>query len=572
MRRSESFTAVFSPPEVDGGVLRGPAGPSSGFKEQRERDAALRPGDERVRPPGASTIDAAIFMLDPDGYVTAWNSGGQHLKGYAAAEVVGRHFSSFYAETAVDADGAGQEACAAAGTGRFVTEGWRKGKDGSKFWVHVTIAELRDLAGERVGFGALTRDLPESRRLETLEAEVVSKGEMLRTERLARLEAQRALRLKDEFFANLSHELRTPLSATLGWVQVLRKLGNTNAGQFERGMEAIERNSRAQAQLIEDLLDLNRIVSGSARLDLMQVDLSGAARGAVESAQPLAQEKGINLKLVLDCGGDMVVGDPARLQQIFGNLIGNAIKFTDAGGWVEVALRRMDSRIALCVSDSGIGISADFLPYVFDRFSQRNGPTTRSYGGLGLGLAISKQLVELHGGTVTASSHGEGKGSTIVVMLPLAAPGSGGGAAQSVHPALRSCEGQGRSPSLAGLDVLFVDDEPDARELTRTILEAEGAHVIVASNGADAIRALEKFEPDILISDIRMPDMDGCELMRQIRAGEKAGHELPALAVTARARSEDRETAILAGFQSYIAKPVDVSELITVVAGLVGRI
>jgi hypothetical protein len=336
-------------------------------------------------------------------------------------------------------------------------------------------------------------------------------------------------------------------------------------------MEIIERNTRAQAQLIEDLLDLSRIMSGRIRLDVQQIAVVEVVSGVIESAEPTAQAKGVRLESILDPTRGIVSGDPTRLQQVFWNLLSNAIKFTPKGGKVQVVLQRVNSHVEFSVSDTGIGIPPSFLPHVFDRFSQKDSSTTRSYGGLGLGLAISKQLVELHGGTVQAKSLGEGHGATFVVRLPLAILKTEGASADRVHPTHPVAEEEASLPDLGGIHALVVDDEADARELIQRILEEQGATVSVASTGEEALRIMETLAPDALISDIGMPGMDGYQLMRRIRATEPLGRRLPALALTAFARAEDRKRALLAGYQSHVAKPVDMSELVIVVAGLVGR-
>jgi CheY-like chemotaxis protein len=326
-----------------------------------------------------------------------------------------------------------------------------------------------------------------------------------------------------------------------------------------------ERNTRAQAQLIDDLLDLSRITSGRLRLDVQQVTISDVANGAVESAQPTAQAKGVRLDGIIDPRGGVVSGDPARLQQIFWNLLSNAIKFTPKGGRVQVILQRINSHVEFRVSDNGIGIPASFLPHMFERFSQKDSSTTRTYGGLGLGLAITRQLVELHGGTIQASSPGEGQGATFVVELPLTISKNSMESTDRVHPTHQVPEEPSLLPSLTGVSVLFVDDEPDARDLVQRVLRGQGGAVTLAADGAEAIRVLETFEPDVLISDIGMHEMDGYQLIRHIRANETKGRRMPALAITAFARPEDRKKAILAGFQSHIATPFDMAELIIVV-------
>ena len=555
----------------DTGELRGFAKVTRDLTQRREHEESLRQSEERFRLLVEGVSDYAIFMLDANGYVMTWNSGAERIKGYQADEIIGQHFSKFYPSDVVETGWPEHELEVAAAKGRFEDEGWRIRKDGSRFWANITITALRDESGRLRGFAKLTRDLSERKRVEALEADGAQRDEMLEAERSARMAAQRAARIKDEFLATLSHELRTPLNSILGWTHVLRIQGTPKPEDFQRGMEVIERNTRAQAQLIEDLLDLSRIMSGRIRLDVQQLAIVEVVQGAIETVEPTAQTKGVRLESILDPRGGTVSGDPGRLQQIFWNLLSNAIKFTPKGGKVQVLLQRIDSHIEFSVSDTGIGIPASFLPYVFDRFSQKDTSTTRSHGGLGLGLAISKQLVELHGGSLHAKSPGEGQGATFIVQLPLTILEAKAESANRVHPTHAAAEEPSLLPSLAGVHALVVDDEADARDLIQRVLQEQGATVSVAASGAEAMRIMETSEPDILISDVGMPDMDGYQLMRRIRASEPKGRRLPALALTAFARAEDRKRALLAGYQSHVAKPVDLAELVIVIAGLVSR-
>ena len=555
----------------DAGELRGFAKVTRDLTRRREHEEALRQSEERFRLLVEGVTDYAIFMLDTNGYVMTWNSGAERIKGYQANEIIGQHFSKFYPPDVAEGGWPDHELQIATETGRFVEDGWRIRKDGSKFWANVMITALRDEGGRLRGFAKLTRDLSERKRAEALEADGAQREEMLEAERSARIAAQRAARIKDEFLATLSHELRTPLSAILGWTQILRKQGVPKPEDFHRAMEIIERNTRAQTQLIDDLLDLSRIVSGRIRLDVQQIAMLDLVRGAIDSAEPTAQAKGVRLESSLDQRDGIVSGDPARLQQIFWNLLSNAIKFTPEGGKVEVLLRRMDSHMEFSVSDTGIGIPASFLPHVFDRFSQKDSSTTRKFGGLGLGLAIAKQLVELHGGTLEATSPGEGRGATFSLRFrSLVRKRKPNPPIESILR-MRLTEEQAILPNLTGIHALVVDDEADARDLIQRVLQEQGATVSVASSGEEALRILETLDADALISDIGMPNMDGYQLMRHIRATEAKGKRLPALALTAFARPEDRKKALLAGYQSHIAKPVDMAELVIVVAGLVGR-
>jgi PAS domain S-box-containing protein len=389
-------------------------------------------------------------------------------------------------------------------------------------------------------------------------------------ERLYR-DAREASRLKDEFLATVSHELRTPLTAILGWAHMLRT-GQINGDSAAGAFETIERNARAQAQLIEDLLDVSRIITGKLRIDVRPVDPNSFIEAAVEAVRPAAEAKGVRLQKVMDTGVATVSGDPVRLQQVVWNLLSNAIKFTPRGGRVQVRLERVNSHVEIAVSDTGAGISPDFLPHVFDRFRQADQKTTRRHGGLGLGLAIVRHLVELHGGTVRAESGGEGHGSTFTVLLPVA-PVYADPTQGRVHPATREMLPFFECPDrLDGLRVLVVDDEPDTRELLKAGLGHCGAVVTVAASAAEALEALGASTPDVLISDIGMPDEDGYMLMRKVRALPAAeGGSVPAIALTAYARVEDRMQALRAGYQMHVTKPVEMAELAAIVASLSRR-
>ncbi|MCA1566986.1 MAG: response regulator [Acidobacteria bacterium] len=388
-------------------------------------------------------------------------------------------------------------------------------------------------------------------------------------------EAEAANRAKDEFLATMSHELRTPMTAILGWAHMLRSHTLSEA-DFERALEIVERNAQAQNKLIEDLLDISRIITGKLRLEVRAIDLAGVVAAVIEALRPTAEVKAIRLQSLLDPRAGPVSGDADRLQQVVWNLLSNAIKFTPKGGRVQVRLERVNSHVEIVVSDSGKGISAEFLPHVFDRFRQADSTSTRKHGGMGLGLSIVRQLVELHGGTVGVESGGAGQGATFIVQLPLMVMHS-----RQPSPAARprphpTAGGNGLSydcpPSLQGLRVLVVDDEPDTRRLLRTVLEQCGSEVTTAGSAAEAIDAFIQSKPDILISDIGMPEEDGYELIGKLRAAE-AGHKgrIPAIALTAYARVEDRIRALNAGFQVHVPKPIEPVELLAVVASLTGR-
>jgi PAS domain S-box-containing protein len=552
-------------------TLRGFAKVTRDLTQRREHEERLRQSEERFRLLVEGVTDYAIFMLDVNGIVTTWNTGAARIKGYRAEDIIGQHFSRFYPPDALESGWPEHELRVAAAEGRFVDEGWRLRKDGSRFWANVTITALRDDSGRLRGFAKLTRDLTERKRTEALEASGAEREAMLEAERGARMLAQRTARVKDEFLATLSHELRTPLNAILGWTQLLRSRPNPESAEFQRGMEVIERNARAQVRLIDDLLDLSRIMSGRFRLDVQQVSLLDVVKGALDSIEPAAQAKGVRLESILDPKSVIVSGDPGRLQQVFWNLLSNAVKFTPKGGKVQVLLQRVNSHIEFCVSDTGIGIPGDFLPHVFERFSQKDSSTHREYGGLGLGLAISKQLVDLHGGSIQAKSMGEGQGATFVVTLPLIILGKDRQGQGRVHPAGADSSSALPVPKLDGVRVLIVDDEADAVELIRRVLETQGAVVSAARSAEEALAHLETAEPDVVISDIGMPGMDGYQFMKRMRAAEPKNRRTPALALTAFARPDDRKHAILAGYQAHLSKPFDMAELAIVVAGLVGR-
>ena len=519
-----------------------------------------------------SVTDYAIFVLDPNGYVLTWNAGAQRIKGYTNSEIIGRHFSTFYPQDAIESGWPEHELQEAVEHGRFEDEGWRVRKDGTTFWANVVITALRDEAGQLHGFAKVTRDLTERKRTEAIEQAGVNREELLEAERSARIQAQRAARIKDEFLATLSHELRTPLNAVLGWAQLLRRSQKLETQEVRRGIDAIERNARAQVQLIDELLDLSRIMAGRIRLDVQQVMPADVVQEAIDSAEPAAKAKGVRLERILDPFAGPVSGDPVRLQQVVWNLLSNAVKFTPKGGKIQVMLERVNSHIELTVSDTGIGIAPEFLPHVFERFSQQNSSSTRAHGGLGLGLAIAKQLVELHGGTLRATSAGEGCGASFVIALPLAPAHATQHDTERTPPTHASTsELHVLLPDLTGVRILVVDDETDARELVKRVLEGQGAWVTTAASGDEALSVLEAARPDVVLSDVGMPDMDGYQLIRSIRASDSKARRVPAIAVTAFARAEDRKKAMLAGYQSHLSKPFDIAELVIMVAGLVDR-
>jgi PAS domain S-box-containing protein len=438
--------------------------------------------------------------------------------------------------------------------------------DGSQRMVRLIVIPIKDEAG-RITFLAPTgSDITDLKRAES------QRDDLLQAERAARTAAERASLLKDEFLATLSHELRTPLNSILGWSQIMRNK-SADSELIAQGLEVIDRNARAQAEIIEDLLDMSRIISGKVRLNVERVDLSSIVQAAVETARPTAETKGIRLQTVIDpLDGVVVSGDGNRLQQVLWNLLSNAVKFTPSGGRIQVLLERINSHLKISVIDTGDGIAPEFLPYVFDRFRQGDASTSRRHGGLGLGLSIVRQLVELHGGSVGVKSDGPGRGSTFTVSLPLTVV--------QLYPDPATSRRHPRQPFLGktnvnveieGVRVLLVDDELDARALLKRILEDFQAIVTVAESADEAIEFLQAGKFDVLVSDIGMPGEDGYSLIRRIRSlGAARGGDIPAIALTAYARGEDRIKAVAAGFQMHVAKPVEAIELVTMIAGAWG--
>jgi signal transduction histidine kinase/CheY-like chemotaxis protein len=389
---------------------------------------------------------------------------------------------------------------------------------------------------------------------------------LLTRERAARDEAERLSALKDEFLATLSHELRTPLNAILGWASMLQR-GVRDEETLKRGLETIERNARAQGQLIDDLLDMSRIISGNLRLDVQLIEPEKIVEAALGTVHPAAVAKRLDLRVDVARGLGLVLADPGRLQQVLWNLLSNAVKFTPNGGMVQVLLGRDGHDVVFRVADSGIGIEPEFLPHVFDRFRQQDASISRKHGGLGLGLSIARQLVELHGGTIGVSSPGPHAGTTFTVRLPLAEPEAAALQAEPVFASEARPEG-----ILSGVKVLLVDDADDTIDVLQQILQHSGARVMAASNAGAALALLERERPDVIVSDIGMPDVDGFELMRRIRRrSASAGGAIPAIALTAFTRQDDRAKAMQAGFNDYLAKPVEPGLLVAHIAKAVGQ-
>ncbi len=435
------------------------------------------------------------------------------------------------------------------------------------------------IARERA-FGAVTFAITESDRrydrtdllfAEAVVSQVAVAGDNARlyvSAEAAREAAEAANSAKDQFLSTLSHELRTPLNAVYGWATMLER-GQLGADQVQRALQIILRNVNAQVRLIDDLLDLSRVATGKLRLAVQPVDLQRVVEEALDGIRPAAAAKNIRLQPVLASPGGPVSGDPDRLQQVVWNLLSNAVKFTPKGGRVQIQLQRVSSHIELLVSDTGQGIQPDLLPYVFDRLRQGDSSSTRAHGGLGLGLALVRHFVELHGGIVFAESPGEGRGATFVVKLPLMTARPAELAAERTPPTFQRASAQ----SLAGLRILVVDDDPTAVDLNREILSQAGAEVRGCTSGTDALHILQQWRPAVLVSDIEMPGLDGYTLLRQIRALDPdQGGKTPAVALSAYDRPEDRVRSLRAGFNFHVSKPVEPDELTAIVASLAGRV
>ena len=438
--------------------------------------------------------------------------------------------------------------------------------DGRVRWLGAKGRFLRDPKGAARLLTGVATDITDRKRAEDERAQLLSR------EQKARQQAEQALRLKDEFLATVSHELRTPLTAILGWSRILHGR-QSDPASVARAIDTIERNAKGLAQIVEDILDVSRIVAGKLLVELGPVDLVPVIEAAASVMKPAAEAKGVELKLPAKGPPCIVWGDPDRLQQVVWNLLANAVKFTPEGGSVEVRLEREKTRARILVIDTGQGIDVGFLPFMFDRFRQADSTTTRSHGGLGLGLALVRHLMELHGGTGEAASEGLGKGSTFTVTLPIKAELFERVAHEPPRWVQEAPAQKPRPVSLRGLKVLAVDDEADARELVSTVLEHEGATVLTVATAPEAFSRLAALRPDVVVCDISMPIEDGYSLIRRIRAlAPERGGRTPAIALTTYAREEDRRKALAAGFEVHVPKPVDPTELVEVVARLTGRL
>jgi PAS domain S-box-containing protein len=638
-------------------------------KISRRTDDIYRKSVETIR-------DYAIFMIDPDGLVTNWNRGAEHILRYTETEILGKHASKFFTAEDRAKDVPQKEMNTAAATGRAEDERWHVRSDGSRFWASGVMTAVRDGAGNLIGFSKVMRDMTERNRLteerdrfftlsmdllcivrldgkfqrvnpafETLLGyseeellttylfELIHPDDRAKTEtgyqklsqgepitfmenrlickdgsykwlawsyypvpeddlafgvgrdmtqvkqmqdvfRLRAEELEEANRVKDEFLATLSHELRTPLSSILGWSRILRskQLSETDR---ERAIQIIQRNAESQSKLIEDLLEVSRIITGKLKIEFKPVTLADIVDTMINSLQPAADVKHLQLETAIDPTAGPILGDPARLQQIVTNLLSNAIKFTPEHGRIEIQLRRINSHARLQIRDTGIGILPKDLPHIFERFRQADSSNIRTHGGLGLGLAIVDYLVRQHGGEVYAQSEGAGKGATFIVEFPLTASEVVSSDLGRVDLFSEQARLMLENPEtfterqLDGLRILVVEDDADTRELLEVILARCGATVRAVASSYAALNEITHFIPDVLISDIGMPGESGYDLIKKIRSLEpEQGGRVPAVALTAYAGAADRRRALLAGFQTHLAKPVEPDELLAVVASL----
>jgi PAS domain S-box len=530
---------------------------------QKQIEAELLESEARYRLVVDSLPDYAIFLLDDHGLVTHWNAGAERLLGYSADEILGRSARILFTPEDRARGEDANELETAKRTGRASDDRWHIKKDGTRFFVTGLMTTLTDALGHRIGLAKIMRDVTDRH------AAAAERERLLENERAARAEAERTSRLKDDFLATLSHELRTPLNAILGWTQVLKE-GPISPEELAEGLEIIDRNTRVQAQLIEDLLDTSRIVSGKVRLVVQRIDFAPVVSAAIDSVRTTASAKQIRLLPHFTPGVLDVMGDRTRLQQVVWNLLFNAIKFTPQHGRVDVFLDREHDRVILRVRDTGAGIDPNFIPHLFQRFSQADASTTRQHGGLGLGLSIVKQLVELHGGQVHAESAGLGHGATFSVTLPLLASLPPSLLPPRPPPASLNATPVPNHADLTGLTVLVVEDEPDSASLVQRILRSHGAEVHVSSNVTDGVARFQQVRPHVIVSDIGMPQLDGYELMRRIRALPH-GAAVPAAALSALAREQDIQRSLDAGFQQHLAKPVEPALLVSTIAHLAGR-
>jgi PAS domain S-box-containing protein len=556
-------------------ALREKDGSLHGFGKVTRDTTAIREADQRLRESAeifqllvSSVSDYAIFMLDPEGKVTTWNVGAQRIKGYTPEEIIGRHFSIFYTDEDVRDGKPERKLAAAREAGSVEDEGWRRRKDGSRFWANVVITAVRDSHGNLRGFAKVTRDMTERKKaeeiqkalLEQREARLQAEEERQKAQASYRA-AQEANRAKDEFLMTLSHELRTPMTSILGWARLLPSLKSEDPF-FSEAVTAISSSAQLQARLIDDLLDVSRIVSGKLRLTPETVETAQIIRNAVDAVTPSADAKGITITTSFAADLGTIVADPTRIQQVIWNLLSNAVKFTPRNGSVAISARRTASHVQIVVRDTGEGIDTNFLPHVFEAFRQAETPRTRVHGGLGLGLSIVQHITEAHGGTVTAESEGRGHGAAFTVTLPVAAltvTRSKPEAAPTPEPAFYR-------DRLTGVEIVLVDDDRETRRMVTVVLRAAGATILPFDSATEALQSIERRRPDMVITDIAMPEVDGYAFTRAIRL-QKHGAKLKVVALSAFPAA----TGNAGEFDAYLTKPIDPSDLVDQIARIAVR-
>jgi PAS domain S-box-containing protein len=566
------FTKSYSPLWDDtgavGGVLVTLLETTERMRAQAvEREAAhrLRASEERFRTLVQNIRDYAIFMLDAAGQITEWTDGATKVIGYTGKSAIGRHVSMLHPPDDVQRGAPDQVLAEAREQGRVEVHGWRVRKDGTRFWANAIVTAIRDDKDTVVGYTKVIRDLSEQKEL------LEQREQLLAEATAARSEAELANRAKDEFLITLSHELRTPLAPILLWARALLE-GSVPAHDFEHAVEAIVLSAESQLQLIEDLRDLSRLKSGRVQLDRQSNSVEEVARAAVEVITPSAQAKGVIVELDVTPDLGEAVFDRGRFQQVLWNLLSNAVKFTPEGGRVSLRVRRDDGQLEVVVTDTGAGIEASFLPLLFQRFRQAqvDTPERHRYGGLGVGLALCRYLVELHGGVVEGTSEGPGCGAVFKVQIPWVTPD-----VTSATDTQDVLLGAPTPSALLGLKVLLVEDDANMRDIMRWTLEGAGASVVPVSTGSEAIEVIEASEqaavpPDVMVCDLGLPGMNGFDLIERIGEQRRARGQraIPACAVSAFAREVDRERAIDAGFDSYLSKPMTAQRLIDAVEEL----
>jgi PAS domain S-box-containing protein len=528
------------------------------------RDITERRRGEQASMRLAGIVDSsedAIISKSLEGIITSWNNSAERVFGYTPEEAIGKSIVMI-----IPPELRAEETMILGRLRRGERiehfETVRVTKTGKRINLSLTVSPVRNKQGEIIGASKIARDITDKVRAER------ELTRLLASERAARERAEAASRAKDEFVAMISHEIRSPLNAILGWSHMLRQ-GALDKTATANALESIERNARAQAQLVSDLLDVSRVITGKLRINARPVDIMNSVESALESVHPAAEAKQITIDVQREPYATVVTGDADRLQQVFWNLLSNAVKFTPRQGHVSVKIARTNSYLEVAVSDSGTGIPEDFLPYIFERFTQADTTSARKHAGLGLGLSIARHIVELHGGTIAAESAGEGKGATFRITLPV----------RALHPQeVDSAQTAVPVDTIAneimlnGLRIMVVDDEDETRELLKMMLSSHGAEVLAAASGTEALAQIDECQPGIIVSDIGMPVMDGYMFMKRVRALDSEQRSVPAIALTAYARAEDRLRALAAGFQMHVPKPVEASELVMVIASLVRRI